>query len=412
MPLVIHPPMTVEMDCRAVTHSVYVDEGSNRAKTSFTPVRNEADLVIAVGVQRVPRRLTRPSNPPTLALEYLPRVVLLSILEDTAMMRHIIGLLATLVLGILLAPLVGEEQQPKQVRIGYLSALSPSDSQDAIDAFRARLRDLGYVEGQTLLIESRYAEGRYERLPQLAADLVRLKVDVIFTFSTAGSLAAKNATSTIPIVFAGVSDPLIAGLAATLTRPGGNVTGVTLINPELSAKRLSLLKEAVPAASRVAVLANPNFPASSSMVAETRHGAQALGVEIQVLEVREPQEFAKAFGAMTAAKAHAVVVLPDTMFVAQRRQIVELAASSRIPAMYHLRQFVQAGGLISYGADYVEAFQQAARLVDKILKGAKPVDLPVEQPWRFALVINLKAAQAIDLTIPPSLLFQADEVIR
>ena len=321
-------------------------------------------------------------------------------------------LVVSLACALLVAPLGGAGQQPKQVRIGYLSGNPPADTQDAIDAFRTKLRALGYIEGQNLLIESRYAEGRYEQLPQLAAELVQLSVDVIFVYSTPGTLAAKYATSTIPIVFAGVSDPLIAGLVATLPRPDGNVTGVTLINPELSAKRLSLLKEAVPAASRVAVLANPNFPASSSMVAETRHEAQALGVEIQVLEVREPQEFAKAFETMTAAKAHAVVVLPDPMFVAQRRQIVELAASSRLPAMYHLRQFVEAGGLIFYGADYVEAFQQAAELVDKILKGRKPADLPVEQPWRFSLAINLKTVKALGLTIPPALLFQADEVIK
>jgi putative ABC transport system substrate-binding protein len=328
------------------------------------------------------------------------------------MRRSALGLLVTFVLGLLVVSLAAEAQQPKEVRIGYLSASPPSVTQEAIDAFRARLRDLGYVEGQTLLIEYRYAEGKYERLPQLAEDLVRLKVDVIFTFSTPGALAAKNATSTIPIVFAGVSDPFIVGLAATLAQPGGNVTGVTLINPELSAKRLSLLKEAVPAASRVAVLANPAFKPSSSMVTETRHEAHALGVELQVLEVREPQEFAPAFETMTAANAQAVVVLPDPMFVAQRQRIVELAASSRIPAMYHLRQFVEAGGLMCYGADYVEAFQQAARLVDKILKGAKPADLPVEQPWQFVLAINLKTAQALGLTIPPTLLFQATEVIR
>jgi putative ABC transport system substrate-binding protein len=219
-------------------------------------------------------------------------------------------------------------------------------------------------------------------------------------------------TSTIPIVFVGVSDPLIAGLVTTLTRPGGNVTGVTLDNPELSAKRLSLLKEAMPTASRVAVLVNPNFPASSSMVEETRRAARALRVQIQILEAREPHELAKAFETMTAARAHAVVVLPDTMFVAQRRRIVELAASHRMPATYHLRQFVTAGGLISYGADYVEAFQQGAVLVDKILRGAKPADLPVEQPWRFALAINLKTAKALGLTIPPSLLGRADEVIQ
>jgi putative ABC transport system substrate-binding protein len=288
---------------------------------------------------------------------------------------------------LLAAPLVNEAQPLKQVRIGYLSSIPPADTQDAIDAFRTKLRALGYIEGQNLLIESRHAEGRFERLPQLAADLVRLRVDVIFAFSTPGTVA-------------------------TLPRPGGNVTGVTLSNPELSAKRLSLLKESVPGASPVAILANPDLRASTSMVAEARRAARALGVEIQVIEVRQPEELAKAFQTMTAANAHAVDVLPDAMFVAQRRRIVELAASSRIPAMYHLRQFVEAGGLISYGADYVEAFQQGAVLVDKILKGAKPADLPVEQPWRFALAINLKTAKALGLTIPPSLLLRADQVIE
>jgi putative ABC transport system substrate-binding protein len=185
-----------------------------------------------------------------------------------------------------------------------------------------------------------------------------------------------------------------------------------LDNPELSAKRLSLLKEAVPTASRVAVLTNPDFKASSSMVEETRRAVQSLGVKLQVLEVREPREFAKVFGTMTAAKADAIIVLPDTMFVAQRARITELAASNRIPAMYHLRQFVEAGGLIFYGADYVEAFQQSARLVDKILKGAKPADMPVEHPWRFALAINLKTAKALRLTIPQSLLVRADHVVE
>jgi ABC-type uncharacterized transport system substrate-binding protein len=317
-----------------------------------------------------------------------------------------------LILVLLAAPFVAEAQPPNNVRIGYLSGNPPSDTQEAVDAFRAKLRGLGYVEGQNLLFESRYAEGRYDRLPLLAADLVRLKVDAIFTFTTPAAQAAKNATGAVPIVFAGVSDPLIVGLVTSFARPGGNVTGVTLNNPELSAKRLSLLKEAVPAMSRVAVLANPNFKPSSSMVAETRLAARTLGVDVQVLEVREPLEFEKAFGTMTAAKADALVVVPDPMFVAQRQRIAQLAARSRIPAIYHLRQFVQAGGLIFYGADYVEAFQQAAVLVDKILKGAKPTDLPVEQPWRFALGVNLKTAKALGLTIPPSLLGRADQVIE
>ena len=321
-------------------------------------------------------------------------------------------LMVLVILALLAAGLIAEAQPPKKVRIGYLSGNPQSDTKDAFDAFRTKLRSLGYIEGQNLLIEARFADGRYERLPQLVADLVRLSVDVIFAYGTPASLAAKKVTGTIPIVFAPVSDPVLAGLVASLTRPGGNITGVTMNNPELSAKRVSLLREAVPAASRLVVLANPAFAPTPSLVAETRRGAQALQMEIQVLEIREPQELGKAFGTMTAARAHAAVVLPDPMFIAERRRIVELAAASRMPVMYHLRQFVEAGGLMSYGADYVEAFQQAALLVDKILKGAKAADLPVEQPWRFPLVINLKTAKALGLTIPPTLLVRADEVVQ
>ena len=275
-----------------------------------------------------------------------------------------------------------------------------------------KLRSLGYVEGRNLLIESRYADARYERLPQLVAELVRLRVDVIFAYGTPGSLAAKEASTTIPIVFAGVADPLEIGLVAALSTPGANITGVTSNNPELSAKRVSLLKEAVPAASRLAVLANPEFKITPSMVAETGLAARALGVDVKVVELRRREDLAKAFETMTAAKVNALVVLVDPMFIAERRRIAELALSSRIPAMYHLRQFVEAGGLISYGVEYTEAFQQGAVLVDKVLKGAKPADLPVEQPWRFALTINLRTAKALGLTIPPSLLQRADQVIE
>jgi putative ABC transport system substrate-binding protein len=317
------------------------------------------------------------------------------------------------VAGALAAPLAAEAQHAGKVaRVGYLSGNARADTQEAIDAFRARLRDLGYVEGQNLLIEYRYADGKHEKLPPLAADLVRQKVDVIFTFGTPAARAAKRTTSTIPITFGVVSDPLAAGLVASLTRPGGNVTGVTPNNPELSAKRVSLLKEAVPAAVRMSVLANPDFPATSHMVAETRLGARSLGVELQSLEVREPAALGNAFVAMTDVKASGVIVLADPMFIAQRARIVELALNHRIPAIYHLRHFVDAGGLMSYGAEYSEMFQQSAALVDKILKGAKPADLPVEQPWRYALVINLKTAKALRLTIPPSLLARADQVIE
>jgi len=320
--------------------------------------------------------------------------------------------LSTLGVATLTAPLIGEAQSSKVARIGYLSGNPQADTQEALDAFRAKLNGLGYRDGQDLFLEYRYGDGQYDRLPQLASDLVRLKLAVLLTYGTPASLAAKNATRTIPIVFAAVADPLTAHLVASLTQPGLNVTGVTTNNPELSTKRLSLLKEAVPAAARVAVLADPDFPATPNMVSETRNAGQALGLKLQVLEVRQPQYLAKAFSAMSAAKTDALIVLPDALFIAHRPRIIELAASSRIPAIYHLRQFVEAGGLISYGVDYVESFQQAALLVDKILKGAKPADLPVEQPWRFILSINLRTAKALGLTISQSLLLRADHVIQ
>jgi putative ABC transport system substrate-binding protein len=321
--------------------------------------------------------------------------------------------LLTTVAGALIAPLGADAQQGGKVyRIGFLSGNPPSDTQQALDTFRARLRDLGYVEGRNLLIEYRYADGKYDRLPQLAAELVRLKVEAIFAFSTPGARAAKNATGSIPIVFGVVSDPIAAGLVATMTRPGANVTGVTPDNPELSAKRVSLLKEAVPAATRMTVLTNPDFPATSKMVAETRLAAKTLGVNLRVLEVRQPAELAKVFDVMAKAEAKALVVLPDPMFIAEARKIAELALTSRIPAMFHLRRFVEMGGLLSYGAEYTEMFQQGAVLMDKVLKGAKPSNLPVELPWHFALVINLKTAKALGLTIPPSLLARADHVIE
>jgi putative ABC transport system substrate-binding protein len=311
----------------------------------------------------------------------------------------------------LTAPCVADGQQAKKV-LGYLSGNPRSDTQQAVDAFRARLHELGYVEGQNLLIEYRYADGKYEKLPQLATELVRLKVDAIFAFSTPGARAAKKATDSIPIVFGVVSDPIAAGLVATLTRPGGNVTGVTPDNPDLSAKRLSLLKEAVPAATRIVVLTNPDFPATPNMITETSRAARALGLDLQVLEARQPAGLEKAFDAMVRTRATGLIVLPDPMFIAEAPKIAELAMTARIPAMFHLRRFVQTGGLISYGAEYTEMFQQSAVLVDKVLKGARPADLPVERPWHFALVINLKTARALGVTIQPSLLARAAQIIE
>ena len=313
---------------------------------------------------------------------------------------------------LLAAPPAIWAQPAKKVRVGYLSSNPPSDTQAAIDAFRIRLRQLGYVEGQTLFMEYRYAQGKFDLLPELAAELVKLKVDVMFAYGTPAALAAKNATKTIPVVFGGVNDPLTVGLVTDLRRPGGNVTGVTTNNSELSAKRLSLLKEAIPTISRVAVLANPEFTPTSNMLAQMRLASQALAVQLHVLEARAPEEIAAAFARVSSLKPDAIVVLPDPWFLSQRARIVELAMSSRIPAMYHLRQYLEVGGLMAYGPTYVESFQQSAALVDKIVRGARPANLPVEQPWRYEVAINLKAARALGLTIAQSLLLRADVVIE
>ena len=325
-----------------------------------------------------------------------------------------VALTAVLALAGVLAgtPTAAEAQAAGTGRLGFLSGNPPSDTQEALVTFRAKLRELGHAEGKNLTIEYRYADGKYDRLPELAADLIQRKVDVIVTFSTPGARAAKKATATIPIVFGVVSDPIAAGLVTSLVRPGGNATGVTPNNPELSAKRVGLLKEALPTATRVGVLANPGFSATPEMVAETKRGAQALGIELQVLEARQPADLATAFQAMGRAKVRAAIVLADPMFIAQRKAIADLAASHRLPAMFHSRQFVDAGGLISYGAEYPEMFQQTAVLVDKILKGAKPADLPVEQPWRYTLVVNLKTAKALGLTIPEGIRLRADKLIE
>ena len=316
-------------------------------------------------------------------------------------------------IGALIAPpLSGFAQQTRNVRLGYLSSNPPSDTELALDAFRRRLREFGYIEKRNLAIESRYADGRFGDLPKLASELVQLKVDVLFVYGTPASLAAKNATRNIPVVFAGVNDPLAVGLVSDLRKPGSNVTGVTTNNSELSAKRLSLLKEAVPGASRVAVLANPDFKPTSAMVSQMRLASQPLAVDLFVMEARQPQEISAAFGRLASLKPDALIVMPDPWFLSQRSRIVELATQNRIPAMYHLRQYLDVGGFIAYGASYTESFQQGAALVDKVLRGAIPADLPVEQPWRYEVGVNLKTAKALGLTLPQSFLLRADLVIQ
>ena len=317
-----------------------------------------------------------------------------------------------LTLGILAAPLAAGAQQPAKVpRIGFLFYGSPGPSPE-LDAFRQGLRELGYLEGQNIAIEYRFAGGRVERLPELAAELVRLKLDVIVTPGTPASLAAKQATSTIPIVFAGVAEAVGAGLIANFARPGGNITGLTSISAELGGKRLELLKEVAPKASRVAVLYNPADRANVLVLKELQESAPALGLTLQPLQVRRPSEFEGAFVAMTREGSHALFGAAGVLTTEHRKAIVGLAARSRIPAMWGERQFVAAGGLMSYAVNFYDQVRRAAAYVDQILKGAKPGDLPVQQPTRFELVINLKTAKALGLTIPQSLLVRADEVIQ
>jgi putative ABC transport system substrate-binding protein len=311
--------------------------------------------------------------------------------------------------GVCAAPLAADAQPAKLPRIGYLGG-SPSGA-GAPQPFLEGLRELGWVEGRNIAIEYRWTEGRAERLPDLVAELVRLKVDVIYTpGSNAAAQAAKRATTTIPIVFTTPTDPVAAGLVASLSRPGGNITGIG--GAVLSSKRLELLREVIPTATRVAVLwtrANPGHPRA---LKDAEAAAPALGLQLQPLEVRDPTKFEGAFSAMTKERAHAFFVLGDVMFLRERARIVALAATSRIPAIYTWRQAVEDGGLMSYGEDRSGVPRRAAVYVDRILKGAKAGDLPVEQPTRFELVVNLRTAKALGLTIPPAVLARADERIE
>ena len=320
--------------------------------------------------------------------------------------------IASMIGAALSAPLAAQAQQVGKVpRIGFLFYGSPGSSPE-LDALRQGLRELGYIEGQNIAIEYRFASGRVERLPELAAELVRLKVDVIVTPTTPASQAAKQATGTIPIVFAGVADAVGAGLITNFARPGGNVTGLASISAELGGKRLELLKQVAPKASRVAVLYNPADRSNVLMLKDMQESAPALGLTLQPLEVRGPGELEDAFVAMTRARAHALFGVAGILTFEHRRALVDLAAKNRIPAMWGHRQFVDAGGLMSYAVNYYDQVRGAATYVDKILKGAKPGDLPVEQPTKFELVVNLKTAKALGLTIPRSVLLRADEVIQ
>jgi putative ABC transport system substrate-binding protein len=324
--------------------------------------------------------------------------------------------MVTLALVCLLVPLAAEAQQATKVhRIGWLHpGLSSPAPHPSLEAFQQRLRERGHVEGQDIVIAYRFAERRDERLADLAAELVQLKVDVIVAGGTAAIRAAQHATGTIPIVMAGTPDPVAQGFVASMARPGGNTTGLSLLTEDLPGKRLEFLKEIVPQKSmHVAVLANPANAWYASFIHNLTVAAQALGLRLHVVELRSPDALDAAFAAMTRAGADALIVLAEpTLMDGLRSQIAERAATSRLPAMYDWSIYVEAGGLMSYGPSLPDIYRRAATYVDKILKGAKPTDLPVEQPTKFELVINLQVAKQIGLTIPPMLLFQADKVIE
>ena len=306
-----------------------------------------------------------------------------------------------------------EAQQPANVpRIGYLTASSLSAISTRTEAFRQGLREFGYVEGKNIVIEWRSAEGKPDRLPAVATELVRLKVDVIVTSGPTVTGAVKQATSTIPIVMAQDIDPVGLGFVASLARPGGNITGLTTLSPEISGKQLELLKEIVPRLSRVSVIGNSTVPGGAQELKETEVAAGAFGVQLQYFDVRGPADIETAFQGAKKGRADALLVLGNPVLNAHRKQVVDLAVKNQLPATYTRPEFVEAGGLMTYVASYNDLFRRAATFVDKILKGRKPADLPVEQPTKFEFIVNLKAAKQIGLTIPPNVLARADKVIR
>ena len=308
---------------------------------------------------------------------------------------------------------VAQAQQPVKVpRIGVLAPPTSSFFSIRFEPFRQGLRDLGYLEGKNISIEYRYAEGKLDRLPHLAAELVHLKVDVILTAGESDALAAKNATSTIPVVFAVTEDAVESGLVSSLARPGGNVTGLTVLSEELGGKRLELLKESSPKVARVAFLWPSGGPRGNVPFTEMEAAAKAFGLKLQSLPVRGLEDFQPAFEAAKRDGAQALITTPSPVMNTQRDRIIDFAAKNRLAAMYAAPEFVDAGGLMYYGPNYLDLFRRAATYVDKILKGAKPADLPVQQPTKFEFIINLKAAKQIGLTIPPNVLARADKVIR
>ena len=325
------------------------------------------------------------------------------------------ALLAASIVGVTLVSLAAVAQQPsKTARVGWMSLATPTAPARNYEVFREAMRDLGYVEGKNLVLEPRYTGGKNELLPELIADLERVGVDVIVA-GPYGALRVAKQTTRIPIVMTPSADPVVAGIVDSLARPGGNVTGITEMAPQLTPKRLEMLKEIVPTLSRVAILWQPGAlseEAFKNMLKETQVTARSLGVQLQVVEAKEVTDFDAAFAAMTKERAEALIVLVNPMFNVQSKQIIERAEKHRLPAIYEWKEFVRGGGLLSHGADVQDIYRRAAGFVDKILKGVKPADLPVEGPIRFDVSVNLKTAKALGLTVPPSLLARADEVIE
>jgi putative ABC transport system substrate-binding protein len=323
-------------------------------------------------------------------------------------------LIVALGLCVLAAPLVSHAQTPTGVpRIGFMQDSATPFNKARFEAFRQGLRELGYVEGKTVVIEYRNAEGKFDRLPALAAELLGLKVNIIVADGGAvTALAAKGATRTVPIVFPAVADPVSTGLVANLARPGGNLTGLSLQSPDTAGKRLQLLKEIVPRAKRIAFLVNPSNTSTAAVLREVQTASRTLGLEVQVVEAQAPAEFDVAFAEIARKRADALIVFPDSMFVAQSARIAALAAKLKLPTMGDNSALPESGGLVSYGANRLDMLRRAAIVVDKILKGAKPATLPVDQPSKFDLILNLKTAKALGLTIPPAVLLRADKVIE
>jgi len=333
--------------------------------------------------------------------------------DKTRHSRLILFGLSLIAFVLVVAGVVAQAQQPTKVTpIGYLTTVSLSANAARTEAFRQGLRELGYVDGKNSVIEWRYAEGILDRLPALAAELVRLKVEVIVTGGGIVTRAAKEATSTIPIVMTNDPDPVANGFVASLARPAGNITGLSTLAPELSGKRLEILREVVPKLSRVVVLGTSTQPGHAQMLREIEPAAKAFKVQIQYLDVLDSKDIETGFRAAAKGRADGVLTLNSGILTSQRAQVIELAAKNRIPAMYHNSQFAEAGGLMFYGVNVLDLDRRASMYVDKILKGTKPADLPVEQPTKFAFIVNLKAAKQIGLTIPPNVLVRADRVIR